>query len=321
VSTLLEVRDLEVHFPVRGDRKTVIKAVNGVSFSVDAGKSFGIVGESGCGKTTTARAIIRLYRPVAGSVFFAGKDIVRISGTQAKAICREIQMVFQDPYASLDPRMTVEDIIMEPLIVHRVGTRKSQRERVEELLRQVGLDLRLAKRYPHEFSGGQRQRIGIARALALHPKLIILDEPVSALDVSVQSQILNLLQTLQDEMGLTYLFISHNLSVVDYICDEIAVMYFGRIVEQASRADLFHNPRHPYTKALLSAIPAADISRQRKKIILEGDLPSPAHPPGGCAFHPRCRYTTELCRRELPPAAMVRGSHRVFCWNYDKTES
>jgi oligopeptide/dipeptide ABC transporter ATP-binding protein len=319
MSALLEVRDLEVHFPMRGDRKTVIRAVNGVSFSVDAGKSFGIVGESGCGKTTTARAIIRLYRPAAGSVFFAGKDIVRISGAQAKAICREIQMVFQDPYASLDPRMTVGDIILEPLVVHRAGTRKGQRERLEELLRQVGLDLRLAKRYPHEFSGGQRQRIGIARALALHPKLIILDEPVSALDVSVQSQILNLLQALQDEMGLTYLFISHNLSVVDYICDEIAVMYFGRIVEQAPRADLFRSPRHPYTKALLSAIPAAGISGQRKKIILEGDLPSPARPPAGCAFHPRCRYTTERCRTMLPPPA-VTDSHRVFCWNYEKTE-
>ena len=279
---LLETNDLKVHFPMKNNKKVVIKAVDGVSFKVPEGKTFGLVGESGCGKSTTARAVIRLYQPTGGDIMFGGKNIAHLKGKELKEYRRNVQMVFQDPYASLNPRMTVSQTIMDPMKIYKTGTAEEMQQRVYELMELTGLDKRFAKRFPHEFSGGQRQRIGIARALALNPKLVILDEPVSALDVSVQSQILNLLKELQEELNLTYLFISHNLSVVDYMCENIAVMYLGRVVEQASRQELFQDPKHPYTQALLSAIPSIGHRLTGEEEFLTGDLPSPAAPPSGC---------------------------------------
>ena len=313
---LVEVKDLKMHFRLKGRRKAFVKAVDGVSFAMTKGKSFGLVGESGCGKTTTARMIIRLYKPTSGNIIYDGKDITDDKIATEPAMRRNIQMVFQDPYASLHPRMTVSDTVLDPLVIHKIGTKEKRKQRLEELLTLVGLDHRYARRFPHEFSGGQRQRIGIARALALNPNLLILDEPVSALDVSVQSQILNLLQSLQEELGLTYLFISHNLSVVNYMCDEIAVMYLGRIVEQASRKELFQAPIHPYTQALLSAIPSTDIHEERpQKILLSGDIPSPANPPSGCSFHTRCNYASDICREQIPQPTDITATHKVFCWH------
>lgn len=310
---LLETNNLKVHFPMKNDKKVVIKAVDGVSFRIPEGKTFGLVGESGCGKSTTARAIIRLYQPTSGEITFGEKNIANLKGKELKEYRRNVQMVFQDPYASLNPRMTVNQTIMDPMKIYKTGTQEEMQKRVYELLELVGLDQRFAKRFPHEFSGGQRQRIGIARALALNPKLVILDEPVSALDVSVQSQILNLLKDLQNELKLTYLFISHNLSVVDYMCENIAVMYLGRVVEQASREELFKNPKHPYTQALLSAIPSIDHQLTGEEKYLTGDIPSPANPPSGCTFHTRCPYACEKCRTELPGRKEISKTHTVYC--------
>ncbi len=310
---LVEAKDLKMYFPMRGDKKRVIKAVDGVSFSIPEGKTFGLVGESGCGKSTTARMLIKLYQPTDGQILFNGEDVTAIHGEDLRRYRSDVQMVFQDPYASLNPRMSVEKTIMDPMIIHHTGTPEQMEARMKELMELVGLDPRFSKRYPHEFSGGQRQRIGIARALALNPKLIILDEPVSALDVSVQSQILNLLKSLQKELHLTYLFISHNLSVVDYMCENIAVMYLGRIVEQATRKELFETPQHPYTKALLSAIPSLDGRLSEDRQFLSGDLPSPANPPLGCSFHTRCPYATERCSQEVPQAVQFSDTHRVYC--------
>ena len=310
---LIEAKDLKMYFPMRGNRKGVIKAVDGVTFSIPEGKTFGLVGESGCGKSTTARMLIKLYQPTDGQLLFDGEDVTAIRGEDLRRYRSNVQMVFQDPYASLNPRMSVEKTIMDPMKIHHMGTPEQMEARMKELMELVGLDPRFSKRYPHEFSGGQRQRIGISRALALNPKLIILDEPVSALDVSVQSQILNLLKSLQKELHLTYLFISHNLSVVDYMCENIAVMYLGRIVEQANRKELFETPRHPYTKALLSAIPSLDGRLSEEKQFLSGDLPSPANPPSGCSFHTRCPYATERCSQEVPQAVQFSDTHRVYC--------
>ena len=310
---LLETKNLKVHFPMKNNKKAVIKAVDGVSFKIPEGKTFGLVGESGCGKSTTARAIIRLYQPTAGEILFEGNNIAGLKGKELKEYRKNVQMVFQDPYASLNPRMTVNETIMDPMKIYHMGTKEEMQKRVHELMELVGLDQRFAKRYPHEFSGGQRQRIGIARALALNPQLVILDEPVSALDVSVQSQILNLLKDLQKELKLTYLFISHNLSVVDYMCENIAVMYLGRIVEQASREELFQNPKHPYTQALLSAIPSIEHQLTGEEEFLTGDIPSPSNPPSGCTFHTRCPHACERCKEEIPGEISISETHRVFC--------
>ena len=316
---LVEVHDLMKHFPIRvgffrrhlGD----IKAVDGVSFDVRPGETLGLVGESGSGKTTVGRTILRLYDPTAGQIMFDGIDISRMSMNKMRRFRRRMQMIFQDPYSSLSPRMTVGRIISEPLEVHRVGTRKGRRERVRELLSVVGLDPEYHKRYPHEFSGGQRQRIGIARALALNPDLIICDEPIASLDVSVQAQVVNLLEDLQDRLKLTYVFIAHDLSMVRHISDRVAVMYLGKIVELAGSEEIYRNTLHPYTKALMSAIPIADvdINTDRKRIILQGDIPSPANPPSGCRFHTRCHVAQEVCRREEPPYLEVHSGHYCAC--------
>lgn len=315
---LIEVKDLKMHFPMRNNKKIIIKAVDGVSFSIQEGRTFGLVGESGCGKSTTARSIIKLYHPTGGRVIFNGEDITNYKNKQLLEYRKSVQMVFQDPYASLNPRMTVAQTIMDPMIIHGITNVEQRGKRVAELMEMVGLDQRFAKRYPHEFSGGQRQRIGIARALALNPKVLVLDEPVSALDVSVQSQILNLLKSLQSELHLTYLFISHNLSVVDYMCDNIAVMYLGRVVEKATNKELFSVPKHPYTKALLSAIPRVDGNIDKNTAFLPGDIPSPANPPSGCSFHTRCPYAIKMCREETPNAHNITDSHCVYCHLGDK---
>lgn len=315
---LIEVKDLKMHFPMRNNKKIIIKAVDGVSFSIQEGRTFGLVGESGCGKSTTARSIIKLYHPTGGRVIFNGEDITNYKNKQLLEYRKSVQMVFQDPYASLNPRMTVAQTIMDPMIIHGITNVEQRGKRVAELMEMVGLDQRFAKRYPHEFSGGQRQRIGIARALALNPKMLVLDEPVSALDVSVQSQILNLLKSLQSELHLTYLFISHNLSVVDYMCDNIAVMYLGRVVEKATNKELFSVPKHPYTKALLSAIPRVDGNIDKNTAFLPGDIPSPANPPSGCSFHTRCPYAIKMCREETPNAHNITDSHCVYCHLGDK---
>ena len=320
---LLEVRDLAKHFPVGrrgllGRPERWLRAVDGVSFDLHAGECLGLVGESGCGKSTVARAIVGLHRPTAGSVKLGGVELARLSRRGWLPHRRRIQMVFQDPYASLDPRQTVASILAEPLTIHRLGKPRERRLRALALLDAVGLNPRHVNRYPHEFSGGQRQRIGIARALALEPELIVCDEPVSALDVSIQAQILNLLKELQERFGLAYLFIAHDLAVVRHVCERVAVMYLGRIVETADRAELFETPRHPYTRALLSAIPLPDpaAERARERIVLRGDVPSPLDPPSGCAFHPRCPHRDEVpgdrCGRELP-ALREAGTASVAC--------
>lgn len=318
---LVEVRNLTKHFPIRKGliiRKQIgaVRAVDGIGFSINEGETLGLVGESGCGKTTAGRVILGLESPTSGSILFQGKDLVKLSPRQLRALRRDMQVVFQDPYGSLNPRMTVETIVMEPMEIHGVGNAKQRRDRVAELLQKVGLDPEYRKRYPNEFSGGQRQRIGIARALALNPKFIICDEPVSALDVSVQSQVVNLLQDLQAELGLTYLFISHDLSVVKHISDRVAVMYLGKLVEVAPKSELYSNPVHPYTQALLSAIPIAAPSSKRNRIILQGDVPSPINPPSGCRFHTRCPYAEAKCKSDVPGAAEVSSGHLVACHRY-----
>lgn len=320
MSFLLEVDGLKVHFPIlRGVlRREVgrVRAVDGVSFGVEAGSTLGLVGESGCGKSTTARAIMRLIPATAGSVRLDGKELMGLEGSRLRAVRRGMQMVFQDPHASLNPRMTVFDTLSEPLVVHGISKQRSELEdRTRALMLKVGLDPAFMRRYPHEFSGGQRQRVGIARAIALEPKLVILDEPVSALDVSIQAQVLNLLADLQSELGLTYVFVAHDLAVVRHICREIAVMYLGRVVERAPSEQLFDDPQHPYTKALLSAVPIPDpvIERKRKRTILKGEVPSPIHPPSGCHFHPRCPVAEKRCRTELPRDVECGPDHTATC--------
>jgi oligopeptide transport system ATP-binding protein len=315
--TLLEVVDLKKHFPVsRGIlSRTVgfVYAVDGVSFTVKRGETFGLVGESGCGKTTAARVILRLESATAGKAFFEGHDIFSLSPAEMRKLRREMQIIFQDPFASLNPRMSVGDIIGEPLEIHGMARGNQKQERVKVLLDMVGLQASHAHRYPHEFSGGQRQRIGIARALVLNPKLIICDEPVSALDVSIQSQILNLLQNLQDQLDLTYVFVAHGLNVIKHVSDRIGVMYLGKLVEMARADDLFAAPYHPYTEALLSAIPVPDPEYRKERILLEGDVPSPMNPPRGCRFHTRCRIAQALCKEEEPLLQQVTGERSVAC--------
>ncbi|HEX9917782.1 MAG TPA: ABC transporter ATP-binding protein, partial [Pyrinomonadaceae bacterium] len=293
---LVRVRALFKHFPVTGS-DDVVRAVDGVTFEIFKGETLGLVGESGCGKSTVGRCLLRLIEPTRGEIFFEGKDVRALSGKALRSVRAEMQIIFQDPYASLNPRLKVRDIVGEPLAIHGAGTREERRERVAELLRKVGLDPDYMNRYPHEFSGGQRQRLGIARALALNPKLIVADEPVSALDVSVQAQVINLLEDLQAEFDLTYLFISHGLAVVEHISNRVAVMYLGRIVEVASAVELYANPQHPYTRALLSAIPVPDPTRKRERIVLHGDVPTPINPPSGCRFHTRCPDAIPECSR------------------------
>ncbi|HZW48982.1 MAG TPA: dipeptide ABC transporter ATP-binding protein [Bacillota bacterium] len=314
---LLDVRHLKTYFPIKNGLFSkvtgYIKAVDDVSFKISKGETLGLVGESGCGKTTTGKSILRLNEYAAGEVFFEGQDIMKLNRNDMRKMRREMQLIYQDPYSSLNPRMSIGDIIAEPLEVHGICTGVEREKRVNELLSVVGLSSYHAKRYPHEFSGGQRQRIGIARALALNPKLIVCDEPVSALDVSIQSQILNLLDELQDEFGLTYLFIAHGLAVVKHISDRVGVMYLGKMVEICSSDELYNNPLHPYTEALMSAIPIADPSLERHRILLEGDVPSPINPPSGCRFHTRCRKAFDLCKEIEPQLIDVGNDHQVAC--------
>lgn len=320
---LLKVEGLKMYFPITQGiilQRQVgsIKAVDGVDFYIRRGETLGLVGESGCGKSTTGRAILQLYRPTAGHVYFEGVDLTQLKGEQLRRQRRKMQMIFQDPYASLNPRMTVGNIIGEPLEVHNIARGKEKRERVMELLQVVGLNPYFINRYPHEFSGGQRQRIGIARALAVNPDFIVCDEPISALDVSIQAQIINLLEELQEQFGLTYLFIAHDLSVVRHISDRVAVMYLGKIVEMTDRDTLYTNPLHPYTQALLSAVPIPDpvVEAKRQRIILEGDVPSPANPPKGCRFCTRCPRVMDICREQEPEFKDVGNEHYVACFLY-----
>ena len=315
---LVEVKNLVKYFPVRAGllQRVVahVQAVDNVSFAVRKGETLGLVGESGCGKTTVGRSMLRLVEPTEGEVYFAGQDMLKLSGNELKKVRREMQIIFQDPYASLDPRLPIGESVMEGLNIHKVGSGKERYELMLDTLKKVGLEDYHARRYPHEFSGGQRQRIGIARALALQPKFIICDEPVSALDVSIQSQVLNILKDLQNEFGLTYLFIAHNLSVVEHISDRVAVMYLGKMVELTGRDELFANPLHPYTQALMSAIPIPDPHLKRERIILTGDVPSPLNPPSGCRFHPRCPIADEICSQKEPEFREVNQDHWVACW-------
>ncbi|HSF82359.1 MAG TPA: oligopeptide/dipeptide ABC transporter ATP-binding protein [Anaerolineales bacterium] len=318
---LVQVKNLVKFFPVRGGflQRVVawVKAVDDVSFTIREGETVGLVGESGCGKTTVGRTMLRLIEPTSGEVTFNGINIFKLRGRELKELRRNMQIIFQDPYASLDPRTPIGESVAEGLKIHNIGTPRERFEMTVEMLRKVGLEDYHARRYPHEFSGGQRQRIGIARALALRPKFIIADEPVSALDVSIQSQVLNILKELQREFGLTYLFIAHNLSVVEHISDRVIVMYLGKIAEMASREELFRNPLHPYTQALMSAIPIPDPTLTRERIILQGDVPSPLNPPTGCRFHPRCPVAIEgLCEVEEPPQFEPDPEHFVACWLY-----
>lgn len=314
---LLVVENLKTYFPIRAGllQRVVahVKAVDGVSFRIREGETFGLVGESGCGKTTVGRTILRLQQATAGSVFFDGEDVFGKRGGDLKALRRHMQIVFQDPYSSLDPRVPVGETIAEGLEIHGVRNRRERQEVVLEMLDKVGLNPYHANRYPHEFSGGQRQRIGIARALALRPKFIVCDEPVSALDVSIQSQILNLLRELSQEFGLTYLFIAHNLSVVEHISDRVGVMYLGSLAEVADRHALYQNPLHPYTQALLSAIPIAKPGRKRQRIMLRGEIPSPINPPSGCRFHTRCPFAADICRQEVPLLEEKAPDHWAAC--------
>ncbi len=314
---LLELRNLTTHYPVLGGllRRPIgwVKAVDDVSFAIKRGETLGLVGESGCGKTTIGRSIVRLVQPQSGEILFEGQDVLTMTGRELKQVRRDIQVIFQDPYGSLNPRMQVGGIIGEGLRVQGILTRKERRERVEELISVVGLRKDHLRRYPHEFSGGQRQRIGIARALALRPKFILADEPVSALDVSIQSQVLNLLTELQEDFGLTYLFIAHDLSVVEYISDRVGVMYLGKLVELATAEDLYANPRMPYTQALLSAIPEVGAENRRERIVLRGDVPSPLNPPSGCPFRTRCWLAEDVCAEITPPLREVRPRHWAAC--------
>ncbi|MFN2151404.1 MAG: ABC transporter ATP-binding protein [Anaerolineales bacterium] len=318
---LLEVKDLKMHFPIQQGffRKVVghVRAVDGISFFIYEGETLGLVGESGCGKTTAGRCILRAYEPTAGQVFFRRKeemvDLLKLRPKEMKELRREMQIIFQDPFSSLNPRMTVMDIISEPLVVNGIAKGDELKLHVRQLLEAVGLRAQHMNRYPYAFSGGQRQRIGIARALALRPKLIVCDEPVSALDVSIQAQTINLLEDLQADFGLTYLFIAHDLSVVEHISDRVAVMYLGNIVELAASNELYENPRHPYTEALLSAVPTTDPDQKSHRIVLEGDVPSPAEPPSGCKFHPRCRFAKDICNQQNPEWREISTDHWVAC--------
>jgi oligopeptide transport system ATP-binding protein len=317
---LVEIRNLRMCFPitagvVRRRKVGEIRAVDGVSFAIRRGETLGLVGESGCGKTTTGRCVLRVYRPTAGQVLFRGKDIAGLKEKEIRPLRREMQLIFQDPFSSLDPRQTAESIIGEPLKIHHGASGPKYREKVEQLFQMVGLDASVGARYPHEFSGGQRQRIGIARALATNPSFIVCDEPVSALDVSIQSQIINLLEELKNRLGLTYLFISHDLSVVRHISDRVAVMYLGKVVEITDWKELYENPLHPYTQALLSAVPIPDpfVEERREHIFLEGDVPSPIDPPAGCSFHPRCPKAADDCRAEVPALRELGRGHQIAC--------
>jgi oligopeptide/dipeptide ABC transporter ATP-binding protein len=314
---LIEVRGLRKYFPLGnrllGGGGEVVRAVDDISFAIRRGETFGLVGESGCGKSTTGRCILRLIEPTSGEIRFDGRDLLSLTATEMRRARRDMQIIFQDPYSSLNPRMRVGDIIEEPLIIHRLGERQKRRERVVELLNLVGLDAEHATRYPHEFSGGQRQRIGIARALALDPKFIVCDEPVSALDVSVQAQIVNLLEDLQLRLGLTYLFISHGLAVVEHISTRVGIMYLGKIVEMASSEEIFRNPLHPYTRALLSAIPVPDPDARRERLPIEGDIPTPVNPPSGCRFRTRCPMAEPRCGESEPQMVEVSEGHFVAC--------
>ncbi|MBY0088317.1 dipeptide ABC transporter ATP-binding protein [Brevibacillus brevis] len=317
---LLIVKNLKKYYPITGGvlggEIGVVKAVDDVSFTVKSGETLGLVGESGCGKSTTGRSLLRLIEPTSGEINFDGTDVMSLSTDAMRKMRRDMQIVFQDPFASLNPRHNIEKILEEPLIVHGLGSSAERKKRVQEMLEIVGLSSYHASRYPHQFSGGQRQRIGIARALMLKPKLIVADEPVSALDVSIQSQVLNLMQDLQREFGLTYLFIAHDLSVVRHISDRVGVMYLGRIVELTTSSQLYSNPLHPYTKALLSAVPSPDPDAVRERVILQGDVPSPAKPPSGCTFHTRCPHVTEECRTVRPEFADTGDGHFVACHLY-----
>lgn len=320
---LLKVKNLQKQYPNRtkvSKKKSYVKAVDNVSFDVLEGETFGIVGESGCGKSTTGRVIMRLLEANYGSVEFEGTDLMKLSKRKIRKIRRHIQMIFQDPYASLNPRQTVEKILIEPLKVHGIGTSREKKERVSEFLELVGLDSDYKKRFPHQFSGGQRQRIGIARALMTNPKLVIADEPVSALDVSIQAQVLNLLKRLQEELKLTYIFISHDLGVVRYICDRVGVMYLGRMVEIAPSEELYKEPLHPYTQALLSAVPIPDPNYKKEQMLLSGDIPSATNVPSGCAFHTRCPFATVTCKVAVPELKEVDSGHYVACHLYSDVE-
>jgi peptide/nickel transport system ATP-binding protein/oligopeptide transport system ATP-binding protein len=316
--TLVEVSHLVKYFPVRAGllQRVVnhLKAVDDVSFVVKKGETLGLVGESGCGKTTVGRTMLRLIEPTSGAVKFEGQDVFSMPARELKAVRRDMQIIFQDPYASLDPRVPIGESVMEGLQIHKIGTLKERREIMLDTLKKVGLEDYHARRYPHEFSGGQRQRIGIARALALRPRFIICDEPVSALDVSIQSQVLNILKNLQAEFGLTYLFIAHNLSVVEHVSNRVAVMYLGKMVELTTREELFRNPLHPYTQALMSAIPVPNPRLRKQRIILKGDVPSPLNPPKGCRFHPRCPWAIEICSQEEPQFKELLPDHWAACW-------
>ena len=314
--SLLEIRDLKKYFPV-GDglfsrKKGNVKAVDGVNLTINEGETLGLVGESGCGKSTLGRTILRLIEPTSGEVIFHDKNLLALSARELREMRREMQIIFQDPYASLNPRMRVADIIGEGLEIHKLARGRAKRDRIMELLHQVGLREDHYPRYPHEFSGGQRQRIGIARALAVSPKFIVCDEPVSSLDVSIQAQIINLLQELQERMHLTYLFISHDLRVVEHISHRVAIMYLGKVVEIAAGETIYRDAKHPYTRALLSAVPMPETSRKKERIVLEGDVPSPVNPPSGCTFHPRCAYRQPLCSEMEPPLDFA-GGHGVSC--------
>ncbi|BBW98692.1 ABC transporter ATP-binding protein [Geobacillus icigianus] len=318
---LLEAKGLKKYFPITGGvfgkQVGTVKAVDDVTFTVYRGETLGIVGESGCGKSTTGRMLLRLIEPTDGSIVFEGKHVTALSKAELRRLRRDMQMIFQDPFASLNPRHTVEKILEEPLIVHRMGSKEERKRRVREMLEVVGLGSYHAKRYPHQFSGGQRQRIGIARALMTHPKLIIADEPVSALDVSIQAQVLNLLEDLQRQFGLTYIFIAHDLGVVRHISDRVGVMYLGRMVELADSESLYESPKHPYTQALLSAVPIPDPDHKRERQLLSGDLPNPANPPQGCAFHTRCAFCMDICREQRPEWREVTDGHYVACHLYE----
>ena len=322
---LLEVKDLKKYFPIKGGifSKTIghVQAVDGISFSLFPGETVGLVGESGCGKSTAARAILRLIEPSAGEVIFEGQDILQLGKKPMRSLRREMQIIFQDPYASLNPRMTVASIVGEPLEIHRIAKGREKEEKVANILEKVGLRPEHMRRYPHEFSGGQRQRIGIARALALNPKLIIGDEPVSALDVSIQAQVINLLEDLQQEFNLTYLIIAHDLSVVEHISDRVAVMYLGKIVEMSTDRELYQNPSHPYTEALLSAVPRPDPTIKKQRIILPGDVPSPINPPSGCRFHTRCLYAKADCKTVEPQLEDIGGGHYVACHYWQEVQA
>jgi oligopeptide/dipeptide ABC transporter ATP-binding protein len=320
LETLLSVENLEVHFPIKKGllSRTVgyVYAVDGVSITVGKGETLGLVGESGCGKTTTGLAVLRLIEPSAGTVRFGDVDITAMSTSELRSLKKEIQMIFQDPYSSLNPRMTVNQILSDPMEIHGMYPGTERKDRIAYLLEKVGLTPEQGRRYPHEFSGGQRQRIGVARALALNPQVIIGDEPVSALDVSIQAQIINLLIDLQQEFQLSYIIIAHDLAVVEHICDRIAVMYLGKIVEASGYKNVYAHPKHPYTQALLSAIPVADPRAKKERMILKGDVPSPINPPDGCAFHPRCRHRMDICDKKVPMLKDVGGTHAVACYLY-----